>query len=155
MGHSNEKAKLAANLQRQIHLLIKGHDVCDRVCLVQHGVTAAQGYALLALPLEGSATMNEISEALGIASSTMTRTIDPLVSKEMAYRAVDEVDRRIVRVGLTSQGLKIRKSIEGSLQDFFMMVLDRIEGEDKAAVLSSLEQVTTAFNKALEVCCPE
>ena len=154
MGHSKEKVKLAANLQRQIHLLIKGHDVCDQVCLVHHGVTAAQGYALLALPPEGSATMNEISDALGIASSTMTRTIDPLVAKELVYRAVDEVDRRIVRVGLTSQGLKTRNAIEESLQNFFVMVLDEIKGDDQAAVLSSMELVTTAFNKTLKVCCP-
>ncbi len=154
MKYSNEKTALAAKLQRLIHQLIKDHDRCDQVCLVYHGVTASQGYTLLELPLEGSATMNQITEALGIASSTMTRTIDPLVAKELVYRAVDEADRRIVRVGLTSQGLKIRKSIEESLQNFFMMVLDKIQEDDKAAVLSSMEQVTTAFTKSLEVCCP-
>ena len=105
MGHSKEKAKLAANLQRQIHLLIKEHDVRDQVCLVHHGVTAAEGYALLALPPEGSATMNEISDALGIASSTMTRTIDPLVAERNWYTGlVDEVDRASCASGLTSQG---------------------------------------------------
>ena len=65
------------------------------------------------------------------------------------------MDRRIVRVGLTSQGLKIRKAIEESLQNFFVMVLDEIKEDDQAAVLSSLEQVTMAFNKALKVCCPD
>ena len=154
MDNSKQMAKLATNLQRQIHILIKGHDVCDQVCLVQHGVTAAQGYALLALPREGSATMNEISDSLGIASSTMTRTIDPLVAKELVYRALDEGDRRIVRVGLTSQGLKIRNSIENSLETFFMMVLEGIKEEDRSKAISSMEQVTAAFKKALEVCCP-
>ncbi len=155
MKDSKELGRLAVNLQRHIHILIKSHDTCDQVCLVHHGVTASQGYALLALPKEGNLSMNELSEFLGIASSTLTRTIDPLVAKGLVSRTIDDTDRRIVRIELTAKGLETRKAIQDSLRDFFVMVLGEIPEENRSAVLSSMEELTAAFRKALNTCCPE
>lgn len=153
MDHSNELYSFATNLQRQINELVKNCEQCDQICLAQYGVTASQGYTLLSLPQEGTLSMNELSDAMEMACSTMTRLVDPLVSKELVYRKPDDVDRRIVRVGLTAKGQELRNSLEKSLQDFFILVLSEIQEEQRPMILSAIEQVTKLIKKALKTYC--
>ena len=49
------------HLQRHLYALAKNLNSCDHECLSRYGVTAAQGYALLAFPKGSSTSMNELS----------------------------------------------------------------------------------------------
>lgn len=99
-----EPNTFAADAQRLIYTLVKSYETCDRVCLTQFGVTSSQGYTLLALPRQGHLSMNELSEAMGVANSTMTRMVDQLVRKGLVQRRPDDEDRRMVQVRLSEQG---------------------------------------------------
>src|SRR3990170_2934878 len=110
--NQDELGSFAARLQRLMYKLIKSYEQCDEMCLAQFGVTSAQAYTLLALPDEADVSMNELSESMGVANSTMTRMVDQLVRKELVYRRHSEDDRRVVRVELTTQGQKVRHTLE-------------------------------------------
>ncbi len=90
----DETISFAAALQRQIYELVRAHELCDRACLAQNGVTAAQGYTLLAFPEQGGMTMNALSDQMRLSSSTMTRMIDQLVQKGFVLRRPDDEDRQ-------------------------------------------------------------
>ncbi len=149
----DEPVVFALTLQRLIDKLVRNCELCDRLCLAQHGVTASQGYTLLALPQAGHVSMNELSGAMGLANSTMTRMVDQLVSKGLVSRGPDEDDRRIVRVCLTTQGQQVRRLLAKAQQDFFQAVLDEIREDERPAILYALEQVTQSLAKALNTCC--
>lgn len=142
----------ASTLQRQIYQLIKNYELCDKICLSQHGVTSSQGYALLSLPKEGSLTMNKLSEAMGIACSTMTRIVDPLFGKKLVRRNADDKDRRIVQVSLTEQGRELRSTLEMKFQDLYKYILSEIQEDEFQNIICSMEKVNIAFAKACKAC---
>jgi DNA-binding MarR family transcriptional regulator len=149
----DNQSTFSTKVQRLIYELVKNYELCDKVCMAQHGVTASQGYTILSLPKEDNLNMNELSEAMGLASSTMTRIVDGLVCKELVYRKSDDEDRRVVRVGLTDRGQEVRRTLDKALQDFFKPALDEIREDERPAILHALEQVTKSIAKAIEACC--
>ncbi len=143
----------ATSLQRQLYQLVRTYELCDQACLTQNGVTASQGYTLLFLPEGGHLSMNDLSQAMGLASSTLTRHVDQLVRKGLAHRWPDDEDRRVVRVELTDRGRELRSMLQGAMQDFFKQVLDEIQEDERPALLRVLEQVTQAIAKVFKSCC--
>ena len=140
-------------MQRLISQLVKEYERCDQVCLAQHGVTASQGYTLLVIPETGSMTMNELSEAMGLANSTMTRMVDNLVRKGLIYRKPDDDDRRVVRVSLAAQGLSTRRTMEKAQQELLQGALADIQEDERTGMIHALERVNKAMEKALRACC--
>lgn len=63
------------------------------------------------LDRRGGATMSEMAAALLIASPTLTRTVDHLVSVGLVYRAPGPADRRKIVVRLTRHGQTAHTSI--------------------------------------------
>ncbi|MDD2695539.1 MAG: MarR family transcriptional regulator [Anaerolineales bacterium] len=134
---------------------MRNYELCSQACLARHGVTTSQGYTLLALPGKGTVSMNKLSEAMGLASSTMTRMVDQLVHNKLVWREPDEEDRRVVQVGLTSQGRQVQEALEQELQEFFKQVLGEMPREERPAVLHALETITHSIAKVRNLCCSE
>ena len=143
----------ALRMQELISRLVKNYQLCDEACLARHGVTCSQGYTLLAFPTEGTISMNELSEAMGLASSTMTRMTDHLVRKGLAHRRHDDEDRRVVRVGLTPSGQTVRSALEKARQDLFGEVLAGIDRDERVALLGTLDRLSMLLGNALGTCC--
>jgi DNA-binding MarR family transcriptional regulator len=148
----NESGVFAALLQRQLDKLVRVYALCDQACSALNGLTAAQSYSLLSLPEKGYLTMNDLSETMELANSTMTRMVDQLVQKGLVRRKPDAEDRRIVLVGLTDQGRVVRATLEQVLQDFFGQVAAGFPDEERHVMLRSLERVTALLQEALKSC---
>lgn len=142
-----------ASLQRHVYRLVKECELCDQMCMGQYGVTASQGYTILALPESENVTMNTLSDSMGLASSTMTRMVDQLVNKGLARRTTDDEDRRVVRVGLTAQGQETRRNLEQAQQFFFGQVLAETPQEERQVLLQVLERVVAAIEKVRQSSC--
>lgn len=145
-----ESTSLILNAQRKISEFIKNYELCDQLCAAQFNVTASQSATLLALPQDGNLTMNEISQAMELATSTMTRMIDQLVEKGLAQRATDPDDRRIVRVGLTLQGQQLRASLEKEYLEFYNLVMGEIREDELETILHVFDQINQAYEKAFQ-----
>ncbi len=143
----------AINLQSQVYQLVRAYELCDQMCMGQYRVTASQGYTMLTLPESKSMTMNALSEAMGLANSTMTRMIDQLVDKGFVRRETDNEDRRVVRVSLTSQGQETRRNLEQAQQYFFGLVLTEIPQEERHDILQVLERIVVAIEKVRKSGC--
>jgi len=144
---------LADEIQRLTYDLVHYYGICDRVTIQQLGVTASQGYILLALPEMDSISMNDLSIKMRLANSTMTRMVDQLVRKGMVNRATDNQDRRIVLIHLTEQGQEVRTRLKNALQDFFSQVLGDLSTDQRNELLHSLETLNQSILKTLESCC--
>ncbi len=144
----------AINLQQQVYQLVRAYELCDQMCMGQYRVTASQGYTMLTLPESESMTMNALSEAMGLANSTMTRMVDQLVDKGFVRREADSEDRRVVRVSLTAQGQETRRNLEQAQEYFFGLVLTEIPQEEQHGILQVLERVVAAIEKVRKSGCP-
>ena len=148
-----ESAVFADRMQRQIYKLLRSFESCDGQCLAQFGVTASQGYALLAFPWDVAISMNELSQTMGLANSTMTRMVDTLVARGLVYRQQDYEDRRVVRVALTAQGQELQRTLEEARQAMMGEILSDIQEEDWPGIIQTLAKLNAAFDKAMGGCC--
>lgn len=148
-----EPSVFARGLQQQIYRLVRNYEFCDRECLGQHGVTASQGYTLLSVPHEGNLSMSELSEAMELATSTMTRMVDQLVSKGLVTRRPDDEDRRVVRIALTLRGQEVRLALAEELERFFEQVLAEVPTNRRSTILDALEEVNRLMSRLVKASC--
>lgn len=143
----------ADRVYRQLSQLLRSYELCDQGCVSQLGVTASQGYVLLAFPEGASMSMNDLSQAMGLANSTMTRMVGTLVGKGLVYRRIDDADRRVIRVGLTARGEEVRRAVDYARRDLLRGVLLEVPEGEWHEVIHSLETLNGAIVKALKSCC--
>jgi DNA-binding MarR family transcriptional regulator len=146
-------ASFADDIQQLVYDLAHYYALCDRCCVDELGVTASQGYILLALPATGSVTMNDLSVTMKLANSTMTRMADQLFQKGMIAREADPEDRRIVRVRLTEQGRNVRTRLKKTMQDLFSQILKDIPEGKREQITRSLETLNQSIANTLKSCC--
>lgn len=147
-----QSTAFGSELQRQVYQLNRILGLVDQHSVAAHGTTVAQTYTLLAFPAEGTLTMHELSVAMNLAGSTMTRVVDKLVANGLAERAPDEEDRRIVRVSLTDGGRELRTQMDSIYRDMFARVADKVDPRDREAFLRALRQVVAALSEVADCC---
>lgn len=140
-------------LQQLINEITRYYSICDHFCTEQLGITASQGYTLLAMPEADSITMNELSAKMKLATSTMTRMVDQLIQKRMMERQTDPEDRRVVRVNLTESGCGVKIKLKEIMQDVYSQVLGGIPIEEQDILLGSLEMLNKSIVKVIQSCC--
>ncbi len=144
---------LADELQQLTYDLTRYCDICDRFCVEELGVTVSQGDILLALPETGNITMNELSERMKLANSTMTRMADQLIQKKMITRESDPQDRRVVRVQLTKRGQDVKVRLQKTLHDVFSQILLDMPVDQRESIVHSLQTLNQSIVKTLKSCC--
>jgi DNA-binding MarR family transcriptional regulator len=94
--------------------------------------------------------MKELSNAMGIAKSTMTRNIDKMVRNGYLERVKGELDKRHVLVRLTKKGKKLVRIMHESEKHFTLKVVKDIPESVWDDVLTSLTYLLNAFKKRKE-----
>ena len=75
-------------------------------------ITMTQCHALVEIGRVGSISLIELSEALGLENSTISRTVNHLVNAGMVNREADTTNRRYIIISLTEDGQQIFNGIE-------------------------------------------
>ena len=145
---ADEAVRLTRSLMREYRLRDR-----DEVCC--YDVTMLQYETIDALARVGEATMNEISGAMSLANSTMTRVVDQLVEKGLVERRADPEDRRVVRVALTAAGEEKVDEVRRCVRESQKAVLSTIKPGDRQTILWALRQLWEARVRWRASCCPE
>ena len=149
---------VADAMQRHLYKLLRSLEFCDQHCLAQFGITASQGYALLAIPMGCDTSMNELSRVMRLAKSTMTRMVDNLVTKDLVQRRQrwqNDQDRRYVRLTLTARGEQLQRALKEARRELQRQVLEELQKGDRPAILDALEKLNDAVEKTMQGCCGE
>lgn len=96
---------------RFLHLLSRAARAAQAIAddgLADTGLTAAQAGALFLIPAEGGASVNAISEGLGLAQSAASVLVQRLEAANLIERQTDPNDRRAVLLTLTTRGRSLR-----------------------------------------------
>jgi len=112
-----------------------------------HGVTLAQCHTLLEVFSHESINLSDLSERLYLDKSTVSRTIDGLVTNGMVNRTVPEENRRKIVISLTEKGQDVCNTINLDSDSYFGIVLDSIPEKDLPVFLKSFE---IAVNSMIE-----
>jgi DNA-binding MarR family transcriptional regulator len=149
----NEARDFANEARRLMDQIAKNNQVYEESCVTFFGVTSSQGGTILSLPLNKTLKMIDLSNAMNVDNSTMTRMVDQLVDKGLVLRKADEKDRRLVQIGLTPAGKKLHQELAAALDTFYKYSLDKIPEEERTIIIESLVEVNNAMSKGLEECC--
>jgi DNA-binding MarR family transcriptional regulator len=148
-GGAEELAGLLGRITRMANLASREDAVC---C----GVTVSQCHILLGLWEAGSTTMKALSHRLGIAPSTLTRTIEPLVAQGWVLRAPSDDDRRQVIVTLSPEGRGKARELSSYQQALCLRLLEGLADEERERLMSGLRAFIEMMERMMhEACCPE
>ena len=131
-------------LERKLGILQESEFSCCEI-------TITQCHALVEIGRSKSISLNELAELLNLENSTMSRTVNNLVIKELTKRDIDPLDRRYVTISLTDSGYKLYEGIEEDMNLYFSKVYDSIPENKKQQVLESVQILLEAISK--NECC--
>ena len=125
----------------------------DAICC---GVTVSQCHILLSLWEAGKTTMQSLSHRLGIAPSTLTRNIEPLVTNGWILRERADDDRRRVVVELSSEGQEKANELKSVQLETCQRLLEGLPAPERETVLGAMGALLTALEiKLIEKRYPE
>ena len=78
----------------------------------------------------GSLTCGEVGERMVNEVPDVTRLIDRLVARRLAWKARDESDRRVVRVEISGQGLELLADLDDKVLGWLDKLLAALEGAE-------------------------
>lgn len=136
----------AAQLHRAVSTLVKQYQCRDRNDLCCYGITVAQCYALEAIGEHGTLTMQALAAQLHLAVSTVTRTVDHLVEKQLVARQISARDRRVCCVCLTAHGVRLLQAIHADLLAREEAILQRLPAASRDHVLWAIAELARAID---------
>ncbi len=121
------------------------------------GVTRAQCHLLLETEFQGTANLGELSTALELDKSTLSRTVEGLSKNGLIDRQDDPENRRKVSIRLTPEG-KIKTDYINALCDkAYERVFTFIPEEKQALVIDAVALLAEAMKKSRKketsICC--
>jgi DNA-binding MarR family transcriptional regulator len=125
-------------LARKMELMTKSEASC---C----GITLTQCHLLTEIGWAGTASLNTLSERLGVDKSTMSRNIDILVNNGLVSRTTDPDNRRAVVITLTAPGQHLFTQVEASMTQFYETFYNALPVDKRSQVLESLEILLAAI----------
>lgn len=118
------------------------------------GVPMSQAMVLQTLQGDdGGQRMSAMAEALGVAQSTATRLVEPLVDQGMIKRQPAPDDGRAVVIRLTPKGHRTAAELARLSQRWSQSILQRIPSDQQGQIITALETVVEAVNDCCAVGC--
>lgn len=150
---SNEDTDtLAVELGRLVNEFIRSFKIQERIKDRFNGITITQWLTIIAFNQEPRLFMYQLSQAVGLSGSTMTRIVDRLVNKEIVKRYSSEEDRRQVCVELTPKGKDLLKRINELQTQFFRDGIEEIPSQKLDDVLEVVKILYDVFkNKKIRL----
>ena len=133
-------------IQQLFPRILRYLDAQEERELIGLGVTASQMGALVALSRQKQRTMGELAWDLALTESAATRLVDRLVATNLVRRDRDEVDRRVVRVRLSSYGRQLVELVLARRQAQFLRVAEKMSAIEQEHLLDGLDALLRVFD---------
>ncbi len=117
-----------------------------RKILKNYTITPPQFSALQWLLEHGDMTIGDLSNRMFLAFSTTTDLVDRMENSELVKRVRDEKDRRVIRVHLLPEGMRIIEEVIQKRQEYLQDVLvnyDEQEIQQFSGLLAKLHEEMT------------
>jgi len=143
--------KAIVELRELIRLLVRHLGLLEKSEASCCGISIAQCHAIIEIGRAREISLNELAEILGLDNSTMSRTVNNLVEKDLVLRETDGNDRRYVKIKLTEEGYELFSSIESSMDNYYKDIMNSIPEEKRSQVIESLKLLDSAIKG--KKCC--
>lgn len=104
---------------------------------------------LFILRKHGQMPISHLAEKMSIARPNMTMLVDVLTNKGLVERSTSNVDRRIINVALTGEGLKYLDNVTSKMNEVLKEKISVFSDTEKNDVIKSLDSLITFGNRVL------
>jgi DNA-binding MarR family transcriptional regulator len=127
----------------------KLHREFIKAVLQQFGADFAPHHLMIMKELQESGTLHssEIAEAISVAKSQMTHSIDKLIGLGMAERGRDAEDRRKINIRLTQKGLDTVERLNKIMKDLVSHRLSVLSDDELRRLAESFNCIAETFSK--------
>jgi DNA-binding MarR family transcriptional regulator len=139
------------HFREMLQILVRRFGLLEKEGAQCCGVTLVQSHVLFEIGRRENVSLGDLSAALGLDNSTLSRHIQGLVEKGWVTRTPSETDRRYVTIGLTEQGREYERQIARQMCDYMQEILSHVPEEKRAQVLESIDLLLEAMRKSN--CC--
>ena len=108
-------------------------------------LTMSQLKILFSLRLNGAAGGQELAQMMGVSLATMTGIVDRLVASDYVSRREDPKDRRIRRIELTPQAIKLTDEMIIQGEEHQRQLLSRLTLDELSVVADAAEIMQRAL----------
>lgn len=137
-------------LRESIRLLERKMGVLNDSEMACCSITMAQCHAIVEIGRAGKISLIDLANLLNLDNSTMSRTVNNLVTSQYVRRELDPADRRYVNITLTEKGTEQYNTIESNMDIHFSALYSCIPEDKRLQVLESLELLAEAIKNS---CC--
>jgi DNA-binding MarR family transcriptional regulator len=115
--------------------------------LVRLGVSMAQLNIMYTLQRDGTMTMSQLADVLGVSVSNATGLIDRLEERGFVERSRVPEDRRIVMVRVTDAGARLIQENDAMSDELMRDVLDHLDPADLPIVAHVVAELRSAMTE--------
>lgn len=126
------------NLREIVRIIVRNLGLLERGNACCCGVTLAQCHAIVEIGRAKEITLNILAELLNVDKSTISRTIDNLVSLNYVTRETHSENRRYIKISLSKNGEEIYEKIEESMSEYYNNLISLVAEDKKETVHEAL-----------------
>jgi DNA-binding MarR family transcriptional regulator len=109
------------------------------------GIYTGQNFLLDELWREDNLPLGELARRIGVEVPTLTRMSQRMEAAGILIRSSDPHDRRLVRIGLTERGWRLRETLPAMLDQVAASGLHGMTAEECEQLISLLHRVATSM----------
>jgi len=103
------------------------------------GITRVQIMTLRFVSYNNECKTSDIAEFLSVSRPDATRIVNTLVTKGFINRVYDKNDRRVIRLKITTEGMRVFEDIKKELITNFSEIINKMEKEDAEALMKGMK----------------
>jgi DNA-binding MarR family transcriptional regulator len=130
-----------SEVMQSLRRIFKGIQDYSHEVSSKFGITGPQLWALKTISQNGSLSLRDLSERMYLHPSTITGVVDRLEKKGYVIRKRDQVDRRVIYVGLTTEGRKLVRKAPNPAQGKMIYGLKHLKGRDLNLIYHSVRKL--------------
>lgn len=127
------------NLREIVRIIVRDLGLLERGQACCCGVTLTQCHAIVEIGRAKEITLSELAKLLNVDKSTISRTIDNLVSLDFVTRETHSENRRYIKISLNKNGEKIYEKIEQSMTEYYGNLISMVAEDKREMVNESLQ----------------
>lgn len=112
-----------------------------------HNVSVKEVHTVEAIGMYEAKSMSQVAKALNITIGTVSVAINNLVRKGYVERFRSDIDRRVVKVGLTKQGRLLYRVHENFHRNMVKATIEGLTKEEEQVLSKALEKLNDFLNQ--------
>jgi MarR family transcriptional regulator, 2-MHQ and catechol-resistance regulon repressor len=90
--------------------------------------------------------VKDIAQRMNLTSSRLTRIVDGLVAKQHVTREINPIDRRVMDISLTPEGIAISRRLNIDYVSLHHQILETIPPTVRHTVIKALDELALAMS---------